>query len=181
MGSVGFNYLMKYTSGGDTLSMAIDAIATESTTQVVVTAPFKPHTVFQASSLWRIKFPMFLEAPLGDFQTLHNFVQFIQVGLQLSVQPFITPEGYIVMEIMQNIDIDKGLVEVSTGDNRQCTKGQPALASSTLTVRDGDTIMLGGFIKQSQENGNSGVPLLKDILSWATCSNRNQERTLQLN
>ena len=40
MGSVGFNYLMKYTSGGDTLSMAIDAIATESTTQVVQ----RPHS-----------------------------------------------------------------------------------------------------------------------------------------
>ena len=131
-GGVGFNYLMKYTSGGDTLSMAIDAIATESTTPSGATAPFKPHTVFQASSLWRIKFPMFLEAPLGDFQTLQSFVQFIQVGLQLSIASFITPEGYIVMEIMQNIDIDEGLVEVSTGDNRQSAPRVNQRSASSL-------------------------------------------------
>ena len=165
MGSVGFNYLMKYTSGGDTLSMAIDAIATESTTQVVQRPRIQTSHGIPGFFTLADQIPYVSGGSFGGFSNFaQSFVQFIQVGLQLSVQPFITPEGYIVMEIMQNIDIDKGLVEVSTGDNRQSApRVNQRSASSTLTVRDGDTIMLGGFIKQSQENGNSGVPLLKDI------------------
>ena len=165
MGSVGFDYLMKYTSGGDTLSMAIDAIATESTTQVVQRPRIQTSHGIPGFFTLADQIPYVSGGSFGGFSNFsQSFVQFIQVGLQLSVQPFITPEGYIVMEIMQNIDIDKGLVEVSTGDNRQSApRVNQRSASSTLTVRDGDTIMLGGFIKQSQENGNSGVPLLKDI------------------
>ena len=50
-------------------------------------------------------------------------------------------------------------------------------------MRDGDTIMLGGFIKQSQENGNSrgsiaekDIPVLGNLFK-----SKSRERTLQLN
>ena len=36
-------------------------------------------------------------------------------------------------------------------------------ADSTLTVRDGDTIMMGGFITENRSRDKSGVPFLKDI------------------
>jgi len=168
VGDVGFNYLMKYSGGGiagDSLSMAIKAIATESTTQVVQRPRIQTSHGIPGFFTLADQIPYVSGGSFGGFSSFaQSYVQFIQVGLQLSVQPFITPEGYIVMQIMQNIDIDKGLVEVSTGDNRQSApRVNQRSASSTLTVRDGDTIMLGGFIKQSQERGNSGVPLLKDI------------------
>jgi len=36
-------------------------------------------------------------------------------------------------------------------------------ATSTLSVRDGETIMLGGYIEDNRVNKKSGVPILKDI------------------
>ena len=36
-------------------------------------------------------------------------------------------------------------------------------ADSTLTVRDGDTIMMGGFITENRSRAKAGVPFLKDI------------------
>src|SRR5688500_3534243 len=36
-------------------------------------------------------------------------------------------------------------------------------AGSFLTVRDGDLIMLGGFISETRSNSKGGVPFLKDI------------------
>ena len=36
-------------------------------------------------------------------------------------------------------------------------------AGSFLTVRDGDLIMLGGFISETRSNAKSGVPFLKDL------------------
>ena len=35
--------------------------------------------------------------------------------------------------------------------------------SSTVAVQDGDSIALGGMIRQSDTRSNSGVPVLKDI------------------
>src|SRR5437764_10188759 len=36
-------------------------------------------------------------------------------------------------------------------------------ASATLTARNGDVIMMGGFITDSNSKSKSGVPILKDI------------------
>jgi general secretion pathway protein D len=83
-----------------------------------------------------------------------------QIGISLDVTPFITPEGFVVMEISQSYDsrgtdvyIDGNPVPII--NNRQ--------ASAMLTVRDGEAVMLGGFITENRNKSNSGVPLLKDI------------------
>ena len=36
-------------------------------------------------------------------------------------------------------------------------------ASSTISVKDGDTILLGGYIRSAKNDTESGVPFLKDI------------------
>ena len=36
-------------------------------------------------------------------------------------------------------------------------------ANAKVAVRDGETVMLGGFISNSKRNTKSGVPILKDI------------------
>ena len=92
--------------------------------------------------------------------TSRSQVQQANVGFSLYVTPFITPEGLVVMEISQEFStrgrdvlIDENPIPIINGRN----------AESTLTVRDGDTIMMGGFITESRTKGKSGVPLLKDI------------------
>jgi general secretion pathway protein D len=83
-----------------------------------------------------------------------------QIGIQLDVTPFITPEGYVVMEISQSYD-SRGADVVIDGNpvpiinNRQ--------ASAMLTVQDGEAVVLGGFITQNRNRADSGVPVLKDI------------------
>ena len=87
-------------------------------------------------------------------------VQQANVGFSLFVTPFITPDGLVVMEIAQEFStrgrdvlIDNNPVPIINGRN----------AESTLAVRDGDTIMMGGFITENQSRAKSGVPFLKDI------------------
>ncbi len=89
-----------------------------------------------------------------------SVVQQANVGFSLFVTPFITPDGLVVMEISQEFStrgrdvlIDDNPVPIINGRN----------AESTLTVRDGDTIMMGGFITETQSRAKSGVPFLKDI------------------
>jgi general secretion pathway protein D len=83
-----------------------------------------------------------------------------QIGIQLDVTPYITPEGFVVMEISQSYD-SRGADVIIDGNpvpiinNRQ--------ASAMLTVRDGEAVVLGGFITENRNKSNSGVPVLKDI------------------
>ncbi len=82
------------------------------------------------------------------------------IGLTLEVTPFITPDGLVVMEIFQQFEqrgadviIDKNPIPVV--NNRE--------AEATLTLRDKDMIMLGGFISENRSKSKSGIPFLKDI------------------
>jgi general secretion pathway protein D len=87
-------------------------------------------------------------------------IQQANVGFSLFVTPYITPDGYVVMDIAQDFStrgqdviIDNNPIPIINGRNAQ----------STLTVRDGDTIMMGGFITENRSRDRSGVPFLKDI------------------
>jgi general secretion pathway protein D len=89
-----------------------------------------------------------------------SIIQQANVGFSLFVTPFITPDGLVVMEIAQdfstlgaNVIIDNNPIPIINSRN----------AESTLTVRNGDTIMMGGFITENRSKDNSGVPFLKDI------------------
>jgi len=53
-------------------------------------------------------------------------------------------------------------------------------AGSFLTVRNGDLIMLGGFISETRSSTKSGVPFLKDIPGLGVLfrsSNKSNDRT----
>jgi general secretion pathway protein D len=76
------------------------------------------------------------------------------------VTPFITPEGMVVMEINQDFGQHTGDVTI---DNNPIPIVDRRQASAVLTVRNGDIIMLGGFISDNRSMSKSGVPFLKDI------------------
>jgi general secretion pathway protein D len=83
-----------------------------------------------------------------------------EIGLTLEVTPIITPEGMVIMEIMQQFDQRGADVFI---DENPIPVVNSRSASSFLTVRNGDLIMLGGFISETRSNSKGGVPFLKDI------------------
>ena len=109
------------------------------------TVPYVTSSYYGGSSLY---------GPSSSYQQL-------KVGIQLTVTPFINPDGIVVMKIDQAIEEIDGATKIEgVGD-------VPNTASRTLsadiTVRDRDTIVLGGFIRDTGTKTKSGVPLLKDI------------------
>jgi general secretion pathway protein D len=84
------------------------------------------------------------------------------VGVELNVVPYITKDGLVVMEVSQQIE------EIApNNDGVQTTANAPVTnkrsANSMISVRSGDSVLLGGYIRASKANSNSGVPVLKDI------------------
>jgi general secretion pathway protein D len=87
--------------------------------------------------------------------------QQLRVGIGLDVTPFINPDGLVVMQIQESID------EISGSTQIENVGAVPNTTSRTLAaevaVRDRETIILGGFIRNSDISSKSGVPYLKDI------------------
>ena len=97
----------------------------------------------------------------GGGLSTRTSVQYLDVGTSLEVTPFITPDGLVVMEIYQEISSFDGFEQIST--DVKGPKSSYKKAEATLSVRDGDTILLGGYISDTKSKTKSGVPVLKDI------------------
>ncbi len=85
----------------------------------------------------------------------------LSVGVELDVTPFINPDGEVSMDIQQEIDDFNGTTTIANvGEVPNTIK---RTLNTSITVRDRDTVMLGGFIKSDKSTSKSGVPFLSDI------------------
>ena len=85
-------------------------------------------------------------------------VQYLSTGTKLKVKPRIGGDGMVFLEIEQ---------EISSPSDDAGAGGNPNVNTSTVTtealVRDGETVMLAGLIRQSDTDGSSGVPGLAKL------------------
>jgi general secretion pathway protein D len=86
-------------------------------------------------------------------------IQYRDTGVSLSVTPSVNAGDMITMDINQSVT-DVG--EVGAGNTGQVTFNQRQI-SSKVAVRSGETLVLGGLIRDINTGGDSGVPGLKDI------------------
>ena len=82
------------------------------------------------------------------------------VGIDLEVTPQINSEGLVVMDISQDVEQLGPTTEI---DGNAVPTTTQRTAVSTVSVKDRDTIILGGFISNTKSKSHSGVPGLKDI------------------
>lgn len=89
-------------------------------------------------------------------------IQYEDVGIILDVTPHINPDGYVNLEIAPEISqISNQALQVSEG--LVATVFSQRTAETTVTVRDGETVILGGLITETVEDAVNKVPILGDI------------------
>ena len=91
--------------------------------------------------------------------TIVNSVQFRDTGIVLRVTPRISKGGTVFVDVNQEVS---SAVQTTTSGIDSPTIQQRRI-SSTVAVQDGDSIALGGMMRQSDTRSNSGVPLLRDV------------------
>ncbi len=91
--------------------------------------------------------------------TIVNSVQFRDTGIVLRVTPRIGKSGTVFVDVNQ--EVSSAIPTTSSGIDSPTI--QTRKLSSTVAVQDGDSIALGGLIRQSDTHGDSGVPVLKEI------------------
>ncbi len=87
-------------------------------------------------------------------------VNYVDTGVVLSVRPHINSGGLVTLEISQEVsDVQEGVT--TTGLNSPTINKRSA--QTTVAVQSGDTMVLGGLIRDDKNNGSSGLPILSDI------------------
>jgi general secretion pathway protein D len=90
---------------------------------------------------------------------LVNAVEYRDTGVILKVTPRVNSGGLVLLDIAQEVS---DVVNTSTSTINSPTIEQRRFASS-VAVQDGETIALGGLIKDKRTKGRSGVPLISAI------------------
>jgi general secretion pathway protein D len=92
-----------------------------------------------------------------DAAVRDQVVQYRDVGTQLTLTPTINDDGYVNLQISQQVsnatnEVQFGAPIISTRE-----------AATHLFVKDGQTVVIGGLVDREQDRSRSGIPILKDL------------------
>jgi general secretion pathway protein D len=154
----GFNFLME---SGDNARIALDALSSV-TDLTVVSSP----TVLVRDN-HTANFQVGDEVPIVTRQSnsvinpdspVVNNVEFRDTGVLLTVTPRVSSTGMVTMEIEQEVS------NVASGSASSLT---PTISSrslsTTVSIRSGQTVILGGLIDESRDSGRDGIPGLSRL------------------
>lgn len=99
--------------------------------------------------------------PASGPTTTAESVTFIDVGVKLYVTPTIHKDGFITMKIRP--EVSSVLDTLQTSENNEIPIVETSEAETTVRIKDGTTIVIGGLIKDEKADSTSKVPLLGDI------------------
>jgi len=107
--------------------------------------------------------PFLRSSNVSDSGQVNSNVEYEDVGIILDVTPHINPDGYVLMEIAPEISA------LNPGSNVQISEGLTAptftnrRAETVVTVKDGETVVIGGLIQTQEDIRETKVPVLGDI------------------
>ncbi len=155
--------------GSYLMQLEISAMEQEGTAEVVasprvVTTDQHPALIEQGTEI-----PYSTSNTFGGTNT-----QFKKAVLSLEVTPHITPDDNIIMDLV--IKKDRPILEFITG-------GEPPIETkrveSTVLVRNGETIVLGGIFEEEKSQGKDSVPFLGNIPGLGVLFRRNKSDNLK--
>jgi len=106
-------------------------------------------------------------------------ITFKEAVLRLDVKPKITPDDTISMEIKATNDFADYTKAAQLSGNPPINKSE---VESKIVVQDGDTIVIGGILKTSEQTSETGIPWLSKIpvLGWLFKSEATTKKRTQL-
>ncbi|GGF51399.1 type II secretion system protein GspD [Aliidongia dinghuensis] len=88
-----------------------------------------------------------------------NSIQYHDTGVILKVTPHVNESGLVQLDVSQEVS-DVG---TTTSSSLNSPTIQQRKINSTVAVQDGETVALGGLIKDSRNRERTGIPVLQDI------------------
>ncbi|MDP8230907.1 MAG: secretin N-terminal domain-containing protein [Candidatus Gorgyraea atricola] len=98
----------------------------------------------------------------GSTSTTSTQAERIDTGITLEVTPQINKGGYITMHIEPTVIVPV-LSTYFTTEGSKFVDPQKRSAKTTVMVRDGETIIIGGLISREDSYGKTKIPFLGDL------------------
>lgn len=170
----GFTYLL----AGDEFQATLNLLAREGRLRVLATPRILALDNATASINVGKEVPRITNTQINQLGNTVNTVQYESVGILLQVTPHINPDGLVTLEVAPEIsDVASAAesVPIAPGVNSPTFNVNSAL--TTVAVRSGTTVVIGGLIRESTDHAVEKVPLLGDIpVLGALFSNTTQRK-----
>ncbi|HOH27431.1 MAG TPA: secretin N-terminal domain-containing protein [Syntrophorhabdus sp.] len=147
---------------GDDYRAVINALATQSRAKVIAA----PHILVTDNREARIQVgqqvPIVTSTSYDTTVTSSrtSTIQYKDIGIILKVTPQVNESGLVALDLAQEVStystIELGLNETTIILNK-------AEATTNVVVKDGETIIIGGLIREDTDKSRSGVPWLSKI------------------
>lgn len=92
--------------------------------------------------------------------TTTSTIQYKDIGIILRVKPQVNDSGLVSLEIDQEVSSLGDAVKIAGQDYQAINKTQ---ATTNLVAQDGETIIIGGLIREDTTKSKDGIPLLSKI------------------
>lgn len=96
----------------------------------------------------------------GDNAITSEDVRFVDVGLKLNVIPTINDDGFVTMRLRPEISTVVSVVTSKGGGIPQVNKTE---VETTVMVKNGNTIIMGGLKRDDKTHTKKGFPVLMDV------------------
>jgi general secretion pathway protein D len=152
----GFSYQVSNTAGD--MKAVVNALAEESLVNVISTPSVLVLDNHTAAIHVGDQQPIQSMVSVTDGGVSQTSINYKDTGVKLEVTPSVNDGGLVTLDVMQSVT-DVGPQDSATGQ-RSFTERN---LSSRIAVRSGDSVVLGGLIRDNSTQSKSGVPLLMDI------------------
>jgi len=152
----GFSYTVSDSAGA--VKAVVNALAEKSLINVISTPSVMVLDNHTASIHVGDQQPIRSASTVTNGGNVQQSIQYKDTGVKLRVTPSVNDGRLVTLQIDQSIT-DVGSVDAATGQRTFLERN----VSSTVAIRSGESVVLGGLIRDNESQGRSGIPLLMDI------------------
>jgi general secretion pathway protein D len=161
----GFSYII---NSGNEITATLNALQSITTVKVI-SAPkvlvLNNHTAsLQVGDQVPISTGNLTSTGITGDPSIANEIQYLPTGVILTVTPRVNDSGLVLLDISQEVsDVKPG----TTAGQASGTSPTPTIEdrkfNSSIAVHDGQTVALGGLIRDNNSHGRDGIPYLSQI------------------
>jgi general secretion pathway protein D len=148
----GFSYTVS--GGAGDIVAVLQALSTESLVNVISTPSVMVLDNNEASITVGDQVPINGGSTISPGGNTIQNISYKDTGVQLTVKPTVNAGGLVTLDVLQTVT-DVGQIDV-TGNRRFLERS----IESRVAVRSGESVVLGGLIRENAANNENGVPWL---------------------
>ena len=152
----GFSYTITNSAGA--VKAVLNTLAEKSLINVISTPSVMVLDNHTASIHVGDQQPIQSSSTVTNGGNVQNSITYKDTGVKLEVTPSVNDGGLVTLDIDQSVT-DVGPVDAATRQRSFLERN----VSSRVSIRDGESVVLGGLIRNNETEGRSGVPLLMNI------------------